>query len=39
MESGLIAIGIRRLNELLEDDNDRRKKKENVSGVVLLCKS
>lgn len=31
MESGLVAVGIRRLNELLEDDIDRRNKKENVS--------
>lgn len=36
MESGLIAVGIRRLNDLLEDDIDRRKKKENVSDVVLV---
>lgn len=31
LESGLIAVGIRRLNDLLEDDIDRRNKKENVS--------
>lgn len=31
MDAGLIAVGIRRLNELLEDDIDTRKKKENVS--------
>lgn len=33
MNAGLIAVGIRRLNELLEDDIDTRKKKENVSDV------
>lgn len=31
MDTGLAALGIRRLNELLEEDVDRRKKKENVS--------
>lgn len=31
MDAGLAALGIRRLNELLEEDVDRRKKKENVS--------
>lgn len=34
MDAGLVAVGIRRLNELLEDDIDTRKKKENVGGVV-----
>lgn len=35
MDSGLAALGVRRLNELLEDDVDRRKKKENVSACWL----
>lgn len=34
MDAGLVAVGIRRLDELLEDDIDTRKKKENVSGVT-----
>ncbi|CAM9695763.1 unnamed protein product, partial [Scytosiphon promiscuus] len=29
MDAGLVAVGIRRLNELLEDDIDAKKKKEN----------
>lgn len=33
MDAGLVAVGIRQLNELLEDDIDTRKKKENVGGV------
>lgn len=33
MDAGLVAVGIRRLNELLEDDIDTRKKKENVSDI------
>lgn len=35
MDGGLAALGIRRLNELLEEDVDRRKKKENVSKYRL----
>lgn len=34
MDVGLVAVGIRRLNELLEDDIDTRKKKENVGSSV-----
>lgn len=33
MDAGLSALGIRRLNELLEEDEDNRKKKENVRYV------
>lgn len=37
MEAGLVAVGIRRLSELLEEDIDTRKKKEDVgSGVFTI---
>lgn len=39
MDGGLVAVGIRRLNELLEDDIDTRKKKKNVSGVKETVES
>lgn len=39
MDAGLVAVGIRRLNELLEDDIDAKKKKENVSrSLALHCR-
>lgn len=37
MDAGLVAVGIRRLNEVLEEDIDRRKKKENVSWAWRCC--
>lgn len=39
MDAGLVAVGIRRLNELLEDDIDTRRKKENVGGVMKTVES
>lgn len=35
MDAGLVAVGIRRLSELLEEDIDTRKKKEDVGGSGL----
>lgn len=37
MNGGLVAVGIRRLSELLEGDMDKRKKKEKVSLAHLLA--
>lgn len=39
IDAGLVSLGIRRLNELLENDVDKRKKKKDVSFYLAVVSS